>query len=71
MNAVSAKIRKVYGAEFGDWCYEKGKKREVMLLKEACEQIDYTSRMNDQYFLELKELRQKVRNLEHTLKEGK
>ena len=37
MNAVSAKIRKVYGAEFGDWCYEKGKKREVMLLKEACD----------------------------------
>ena len=71
MNPTSLKIRKAYDAEFGDWCYDKSKKKEVMLLKEACEQIDYTSRLNDKYWMEIKELRQKVRDLEYTLKEGK
>ena len=71
MSEVAKRIRKAYQNSLGDWCYEKGKSREVKFLKEACEQLDWSSRQSDVYWKQLNEARNRVEELEEELEHYK
>ena len=58
--SVSRRIREAYQDSFGDWCYEKGKSKEIKFLKEACEQLDWSKRI---YYRDLQVLRKEVDTL--------
>ena len=64
--SVSGRIREAYQDSFGDWCYEKGKSKEIRFLKEACEQLDWSRRQSDIYYRELQVLREEVDTLTTT-----
>jgi len=67
MSEVAKRIRKAYQSSSGDWCYEKGKSREVKFLKEACEQLDWSSRKSNIYWTQLNKARNRIEELEKEL----
>ena len=66
---ISSRIRKAYQDSSGDWCYEKGKSKEIKFLKEACEHLDWQKRMKNSYYQKYKEALAKANKLHEKLEE--